>query len=219
MDTSISKLKEKIKAILNSNNIGAKIENEEDSNFLFDFFSKYHPQWKEKLGESGFSHFEVGNYDKVSNSYYTQTRCFFVVRNDGTREHISYTKCKKSHSSDYRKIINATLRNIIAPKIIQLRDSIKVFPYHSPLGDWIYRKQDLHIDHYDYTFKEVVDMWIKSISRTEKEIVDCIDCSGSNTETFCFKDGALRSNWEDFHDKNTHLRAISKKENLKRKKE
>jgi Protein of unknown function (DUF3223) len=44
-----------------------------------------HLEREEKLG-SGIDHFEVGWSEK-------RTRCFWIIRTDGTRDHFSYRRC------------------------------------------------------------------------------------------------------------------------------
>ena len=49
---------------------------------------KYHEKGEEKLKD--FDFFEVNLHPK-----FTDTKCFFVVRKDGSKEDFSYVKCVK----------------------------------------------------------------------------------------------------------------------------
>jgi len=52
---------------------------------------KYHDSGDKKM--EGFDHFTVDVHPKFSD-----TKCFFVVRKDGTKEDFSYVKCMKEIS-------------------------------------------------------------------------------------------------------------------------
>ncbi len=52
---------------------------------------KYHDSGDKKM--DGFDHFTVDVHPK-----FTDTKCFFVVRKDGTKEDFSYVKCMKEIS-------------------------------------------------------------------------------------------------------------------------
>ena len=80
----INKLKSLFKNILcrNPNNIPLK---EKDENLVKELLS-YHNKAEEKLKD-------VKNFVVDVNPTYVDTRCLFVVRNDGTREDFSIVKC------------------------------------------------------------------------------------------------------------------------------
>ncbi|KAL3818123.1 hypothetical protein ACJIZ3_004028 [Penstemon smallii] len=48
---------------------------------------KFHPRWEDKIG-SGAVEIKIGHHPE-----HEESRCFFVVREDGTEEDISYRKC------------------------------------------------------------------------------------------------------------------------------
>jgi DNA-directed RNA polymerase-5 subunit 1 len=80
----INKVKSKSRAILNLKKDGEKIEGN-DSDFLKELL-QLHEKSETKL--KNFSHFEAGVHP-----LYEKTRCFFVVRTDGSKEDFSVTKC------------------------------------------------------------------------------------------------------------------------------
>ena len=47
---------------------------------------KFHEKYEKK--NENFSHFEVGTHPD-----FKKTRCFFVVKNDGSKEDFSVSKC------------------------------------------------------------------------------------------------------------------------------
>ena len=80
----INKVKSKSRAILNLKKDGERLEGN-DSAFVKEIIS-FHERASEKLRD--FEAFEVGVHP-----VYEKTRCFFVVRKDGSKEDFSITKC------------------------------------------------------------------------------------------------------------------------------
>lgn len=88
---NINKVKSKAKAIMNIKEDGQKLESYEEE-FMKEII-KYHPKHDEKMNGTGspdtaFDHFIVDQHPN-----YRNTRCFFVVRKDGTKEDFSMSKC------------------------------------------------------------------------------------------------------------------------------
>lgn len=80
----INKVKSKSRAILNLKKDGERLEGNDEA-FTKEIIS-FHERTEAKMAD--FDRFEVGthpNFDK--------TRCFFVVRKDGSKEDFSITKC------------------------------------------------------------------------------------------------------------------------------
>ncbi len=88
----INKVKSKARAILNLKKDGEKLTGN-DSEFIKELL-EVHEKADAKLRD--FDSFEVGEHPD-----YAKTRCFFVVRKDGTKEDFSISKCitKLEHSS------------------------------------------------------------------------------------------------------------------------
>jgi DNA-directed RNA polymerase-5 subunit 1 len=80
----INKVKSKSRAILNLKKDGERIEGN-DGEFIKELL-EFHDKKDQKLKD--FDRFEVGTHPS-----YEKTRCFFVVRKDGTKEDFSVTKC------------------------------------------------------------------------------------------------------------------------------
>ena len=80
----INKVKSKSRAILNIVKDGEKITGH-DSEFLKELL-ELHEKKEQKMRD--FDHFEVGVHPQ-----YEKTRCFIVVRKDGSKEDFSVTKC------------------------------------------------------------------------------------------------------------------------------
>lgn len=80
----INKVKSKSRAILNIKKDGETLE-QADADFMTEIL-KFHDRSAEKM--SDFDHFEVGPHPE-----FIKTRCFFVVKKDGSKEDFSVSKC------------------------------------------------------------------------------------------------------------------------------
>jgi len=80
----INKVKSMSRAILNIKKDGEQLDGH-DKDFLMELL-QFHEKSEQKLKD--FEAFEVGVHPQ-----YERTRCFFVVRKDGTKEDFSVTKC------------------------------------------------------------------------------------------------------------------------------
>lgn len=80
----INKVKSKSRAILNLKKDGERIEGN-DQEFLKELL-QFHDKREQKMKD--FDGFECGVHPN-----FEKTRCFFVVRKDGTKEDFSVTKC------------------------------------------------------------------------------------------------------------------------------
>jgi len=80
----IGKVKSKARAILNLKNDGERLAGN-DEVFMKDILQFHH---KHDLKMKDFVAFEVGTHPE-----FEKTRCFFVVKEDGTREDFSVAKC------------------------------------------------------------------------------------------------------------------------------
>lgn len=176
---------------------------EESSRFLVEQVFPGHPEWDEKMG-IGIDHLEV-RPDGYGG------RCFFIVRRDGSFTDISFIM-SISPPKKRTDVIRAC-RAVIKPIILQMRDSIKL-PFVCPItGEIVTDKHNVHIDHYDLTFREVFDAWIidKDIDELYRRT---LKSNTDNSTSTCFDDDVLCKDFLEFHNQNTHLRAVSRRANL-----
>jgi len=80
----INKVKSKSRAILNIKKDGEVLD-KADGDFMAELL-KFHDKHEEKA--KGLDHFEVGPHPE-----FTKTRCFFIVKKDGSKEDFSVSKC------------------------------------------------------------------------------------------------------------------------------
>lgn len=163
-----------------------------------------HWRWEIKKGV-GIDHIEVRLC-----SGYNHTKEFWIVRTDGTETDISYIKCLSPN--DKIKEIKKACRTAIEPEIIKVKNTVK-FPFLCPiLGIQINDMEQIEIDHYDLTFEELFKKWISD--KDVDELYNNLLSSKKDGETITeFDDIDIINDFVDFHNKNTHLRAVSKKAN------
>ena len=168
----------------------------------------YHPQFEQKIG-CGVGHLEVRN-----DGY--GYKCFHIVRKDGTITDISYTTCIR-YKDNVRKFridtIKLACRDAIRDITIKLKNNISC-PFVCPItGEIVLDKRNIHIDHYDLTFDELFREWIKDKDLDELYLKTLESSGDGETRTY-FDDENIRNEFREFHNRNTHLRAVSKKANL-----
>lgn len=200
-----SKLKLKAKAILNDNPIGYVFTPDQaDYNFLLRIFQG-HPEYmiKTKVGIRSI-HIGIGGEFK--------TRCFIITRLDGSVTDISYIRSIDGATTKISDI-KCACRSAIDSIIIAFRKSIAFGFDTCPFTGAVLLPENTHIDHYDLTFNEVVEKWLKT------ENIDVIhsllnDSTKDNETKIYFTSDALVKDFIQYHNENTHLRAVSKTANL-----
>lgn len=194
--------KEKCKLILNKYNINERVS-EEDQVFLLSVF-KNHNHWVDKQG--------VGiAYITVESTSFYNNRCFYLNRLDGTKTDISYVMSISSPSNleDIRK----ACRSAISFDIECFKEKNVIYGITKcAITNEILIKGNVHIDHYDYTFEEVFQKWIKNkdINLLAKSLKETKDMEYGTY----FKDTSIIEDFRKFHNNNTHLRAVTTNANV-----
>jgi len=189
------------KEILNKNPTGVNIS-KNDYDFLISIFEK-HSEWDIKMG--------VGiKFITVEKTKYGNS-CFYIHRLDGSCTDISYLHSINPRT-DIEKIKKAC-RTAIQPTISEFKKNNVLFGISicSITGD-ILTKENTHIDHYDLTFNEVFNLWIKKYDT--KYLSKIINFSADNNIDTFFTNKDVINEFINFHNKHTHLRAVTKKANL-----
>ena len=184
---------------------GVPIVGEEDTEFLLNNVFILHPNWPKKRGV-GIKRIEVRDNPKYNN------KNFFIIRLDDTETDISFTKCI-SNPTDFRIIKNAC-RNAIEDIIIDFRDSI-ILPFICPItGEEIDDYRNIHVDHYDLEFDDLVMSWIRNNNLSIQELKDNISNGIDNEIGNYFLSQSICDDFRNYHNNNTHLRLVSKRANL-----
>lgn len=209
-----TEFKKQCEAIPRSHNIGESTTPEE-TNHLNSFFRLHHPDWYLKTkGE------EVIRYD-IRNSGTFGTKCLYLVTENSTTD-IGFRGCLKNVPSNKAYMdfnIKAACRNAINKPIIsplRKKYELKLLAgekIKSELSSQeIKTMHDLHIDHYDKPFKDIVDDFINQEGR--ESLFSKINMGEQDSPTTRFMDSEIINKFISFHNANTHLRVITRKENL-----
>ena len=131
---------------------------------------------------------------------------------------------EKEQKFDYMlKQVIMTMRNIIKPKIMEMRHNITLPTRCQITGEIINDIKDLQIDHYDKDFVEVAYNFMYDVKQLiEKENNILIDVVKYMFDMIDDNQLGFKANLNDvflkYHDMNTHLRIVSKKANLMKEK-
>lgn len=172
-----------------------------DFEFLISVFEG-HTEWEQKKGCG------IENISVMVTPY--KTRAFQIIRTDGTKTDISFMHSIKNRSKlvDIKMACRAAIRSEIVKFKTFVNYGIDVCPF---TGE-VLTKVNTHIDHYDLTFNEIVDFWLllNDINELHKQICATVD----NEFITYFTNPIISEDFRIFHNRNTHLRAISKTANL-----
>lgn len=198
-----SELQAKAKTLLYSQAINQPFTEESEIKFLCDLFSN-HQHWELKKGNG------VRSIHVAFTPY--KTRCFYITRFDGSVTDISYVQCLKASPTDLQNIKSAC-RDTIRPMIQAFRGNVEFGKDVCPITGEVLTKENTHIDHFNKTFDEVFNDWMKGKS------ISVLATKLNNTEEdlqtrIYFTDEDIRADFYNYHYYNTHLRAVSRTANL-----
>lgn len=169
------------------------------------------------IGKDAYNHNSIMFFDKNNNC-----NCIGYVH---ALE--QFQKEKNIQWENERDAVIGVLRNIALVAADKLRNKIS-FPVKSQIsGKLILDKKDLHIDHYNKEFAEVAYDWIYCIKKQREKNLKRLDDTIHFLYSLIDKDKKyfdkekapnLSKSFYDYHNKNTHLRIVTKQENLSRKK-
>jgi hypothetical protein len=196
------------KNILNSYETGEFVI-DDDFNDIFSLL-KNHPSSIEKIGV-GIDRFKIG-----SDAY--GTKCFHIIRNDGSLENFSYKKAIVGDCSSFTKFSKAC-RKTVEKDIIKVKDD-----YFTKTGVLIAKakcqetgelitREDSHVDHRQpNTFSVIVDRFIES----RKINIDSVEYDSKQQYGIVFKDPQLSSDFREYHKLKATLRVVTADLNQRR---
>jgi len=206
--------KKTCETIPRTHNIG-ECTNQEETILLNTFFRLHHPDWYEKTKGEEVLRYEV----RDSGAYHT--KCLYLVTACYTTD-IGFRGCLKNiPSSESYMDFNikaacrfAIDRAIISPlrKEYEKRIASGEVITSAISSNQITNIRDLHIDHYDKTFNDLVVDFINQEGRVF--LYSKINMGEQNSPYTRFVDSEIDARFVSYHNTNTHLRAITKKENL-----
>ena len=200
-------LQNKIRTIRDSYADGESLSNDD-----FEFMSEVlegHPEYKTKVG-GGLKSMFVS-----TNPLYRNTRCFWLVRIDGSSTDFSFVECLTP--TLHKKKFFRALRTAIEPITMEFKKQFfakRTEPYYCPYTGEELHEIGSHVDHKaPNTFQELVEKFIREYAID----VDCIQIGGDvedNTYQNTLVDDGLRQKWIDFHNAHAELQIISRTANL-----
>ena len=202
---SFTQQKQKARNIKNNLKINEILNNGEDYYFLLDFF-KHHPNYNEKFtnGCIGFKKKKVKEWGK-------NNECLFLIDKYKTENSISINFTKKLNKK--AEVLKA-FRQAIYSEIKEFKKTFKQNKTKCALSGNVISNIDLvDVDHYNYDFIDVVSMFLNG-----EPIEDLYPFLQKNKTVTSFSNKELIKDFIIFHNKNTHLRFVLKKEHQKRKK-
>lgn len=192
----------KCREILNRTIPGEIITNIDDIDFLINVFEG-HSEWEIKKG--------IGiNYITTGITTY-KNKCFFIHRIDGTSTDISFTHSIKNRTpiSEIKSACRNSIKNIVFNYV---NENIQFGISHCPITNDILTKENLHVDHYNLTFNELFNLWVKD--KNMEALFNRLNKTRDNDNETYFVDSQITLNFINFHNEHTHLRGVSKTANL-----
>ena len=185
------------------------IISEDNKSFLLDVF-KNHREWILKKGKGIINIYtDTAKHEKSYNQ-----KCFYLVRNDGSVTDISYIK--SIYPPSKKTDISNACRYAVREEIENYKKNQIIFgATRCAITNEILKYNNTHIDHFDMSFKDLVKIWLKD--KNVDDIYLSINKNKDLESKKYFKDLNLNTSFLDFHNKNTNLRAVTKKANLTRK--
>lgn len=205
--TTKTSLTEKCRKILHSYKSGDRLCHD-DENFMIDFFTQTARSYKLKGMPI------VAVYVRKSKMNPRNSE-FWIKREDDTETDISFPKC----ITPPKKIdeIQSACRNAIYEIKSRYKFS-QTYPRKSALSETtILNANEAEVDHYDMDFVDLVYNWIQE-NGGEEYIFSKINETVDGEESTEFTDPNLNESFIKYHNAHTHLRIVTKEENLKRKK-
>lgn len=182
--------------------------NEKDFNDLIELINN-HPDKDKKIG-SGIKSVQV-----IEVRY--KTKCFELIRVDGSKEVFSYLKCINGKSKPLAKFIK-TCREIVSEDLRNVK--LAYFKKHSTKGQVKCQEtgvlctwEELNVDHRQpNTFSVIVDRFLE-INQIDLLTVEYNEVMDGG---FHFADDALAENFRTYHKDKANLRLVAKGKNLGR---
>ena len=202
---------EVVQSVLHKYELGATL-NVEDSGFIWDLLHLSRKA-KEKKG-CGIDHFEVRKDEWPTQGRRPGedcTRCFWVVRNDGTSVSFSLHRCINPDTPEQR--VKAAFRLVVADDIVRFKKQAFV----SVDGETscaltgqsvVYR--DCDADHVVPFNKLVKDFCVgRGLVLAEIRVQSCKKL-GRRGYGLCFEDERLAAAWRGYHQRHMKLRVVGR---------
>jgi hypothetical protein len=174
-----------------------------------DLHMKNHPNYSEKI-KNGIN----GYVYKINETWGKNNKCFFIINNDLELIPISYNfgLVKNLQKTESLK----AFRTCIEMEVYKFKKTfVKGVTKCEITGSVIGNLSNCHVDHYNYDFRDVVDMFLKKYNKSYTDIYKYVTIV--DTKRF-FSNKKLVEYFIKFHNENTNLRFTTVSANLKRAK-
>ncbi len=188
-------LTERVRHILHQSPLGPV--HGQDGRFLRAFF-RWHPNPAKRAHE--LAEVRIGRSELGS-------RCFLLVRRDGT-------VCDASYKKPLQALTNLPVRKISVVQAMRaaIQDQINEFRAHHPDPERAYDTTNWQVDHeYPRTFKRLVEVFL---SEQGLEFND-IEPASKDFQAGAELPEPLSSRWSEFHRKHARLRLLPREVNSK----
>jgi hypothetical protein len=211
-----TELKTFTKTILNKYVVNNSLD-KSDLEFITELL-KRHPEYENKIGKG------INDIVVRTDMRWQKTKCFHIVRVDGTETDFSYLSCIDNDTrQEPIKMFKLSARSAIADQVVQhlvnyksrMIDADGYMPCEKTRTKIKY--EDATVDHTSpMTFNKIVEdfLTLKNIVVSEIEFTGF----GDNEYYKQFKDENLKQEFSDYHREVAILRVISKQSNLTQKK-
>jgi hypothetical protein len=199
-------IRERVRSILYAYPTGTRVSSK-DSAFLLELLHN-HPNAEEKIG-CGVEAFEVRQESSIS-------RCFYLIRIDGSTENFSYEKLLSPPTR--LAVFKAVCRTLVYRQVLRFKSAH--FRQHAredgrvqcPITrKWI-MQEEAHVDHIPPdTFAKLLANFTAQYD-IDAEKIEIQDSGSSIGKTFA--DADLTENWMRYHEMNAKLRVVSTLANL-----
>lgn len=200
-------LQQRIRAILYGYRDGENLC-ASDLGFMLDVLRR-HPDYEQKAG-AGISHIFVKR-----NPTYTNTRCFWIGRIDGSQTDFSYNECL-DETPHAKRFVNAC-RVAIAPVVQEFKRRAFLAARGPLLCPYTGERLDFSNSHVDHqapaTFQALVESFV-SESSLDISAVTINGKAQDNTYQDTFDDKELEQRWIEYHNANASLQLVSRLANL-----
>lgn len=182
--------------------------------YQLDYFFKHHPAYNYKIknGKKGYVYSNNIGWNNKNNY------CFFIIDNFNNKIEISYNfKINQNINTIIKEEVTKAFRTSILSEILKFKK--KFIPNLTKCeitGEVIKCSEDLHIDHHNYDFVIIIDLFLKKYNKTFNDLYQYV--IEINTVRY-FNNKDLINYFIDFHNKNTTLRFTKKEANLKKEKQ
>lgn len=195
-------LKTRCSEILNNTPAGVYLCGD-DKEFMISILENHH-EWSVKKGD-GVTGVFIGR-----NAY--GGKCFWLRRVDGSATDISFHVALDGRKNKRAEVV-AALRTAVMPVVQDFKNTVNFYFDKCPFTGETLTPMNTHIDHYDKKFREVVDGWLSG--KDIDTLHSWLNPSGQDgNTTIYFINEEIVQDFTQYHNANTHLRAVSEYANL-----